>query len=150
MFIIFNNTRIKNRIRCDNMWISVDDVKEFNIGLKPKHFNLEAEDTTGLDTILTKWILQSQSLINTYTNQHYTDTTITPAVQNVCLRLTSNMVSLALQKRDNPLIRVNDWTITGLSSDVFTDDLKEDLRPFVKDSSNTRDMIGVYAITGDD
>jgi hypothetical protein len=60
------------------------------------------------------------------------------------------MVSLAIQKRDNPIIKVNDWTIQGLSSDIFTDDLKADLAPFVKDSTNEPDAIGILAITGED
>ena len=85
-----------------------------------------------------------------YTNRNYTDETVRDAIRNICLRLTSNMVTLAIQKRDNPIIKVNDWTIQGLSSDIFTDDLKEDLKPFVKDSSTEPDSIGVLAITGRD
>ena len=71
------------------------------------------------------------------------------AMKNVCLRLTSNMVSLAIQRRDNPIIKVNDWTIQNVSSDIFTDDLKEDLRPFIKDSSNDYSKIDFFAITGE-
>ena len=131
------------------MWISVDDVINFH-GLKPKHLNLEKDDTEKLETIVSDWILQAQDLINMYTNRNYTDDTVRDAIRNVCLRLTSNMVSLAIQKRDNPIIKVNDWTIQGLSSDIFTDDLKEDLAPFVKDSSNDTNSIGILAITGED
>lgn len=131
------------------MWISVDDVINFT-GLKPKHLNLEKDDTTGLNNIVSDWINQSQDLINMYTNRNYTDSTVRDAIRNICLRLTSNMVSLAIQKRDNPIIKVNDWTIQGLSSDIFTDDLKDDLKPFVKDSSTEPDSIGVLAITGRD
>jgi hypothetical protein len=131
------------------MWISVDDVINFT-GLKPKHLNLEKEDTTGLNNIVSDWINQSQDLINMYTNRNYTDENVRDAIRNICLRLTSNMVSLAIQKRDNPIIKVNDWTIQGLSSDIFTDDLKDDLKPFVKDSSTEPDSIGVLAITGRD
>ena len=131
------------------MWISVDDVINFT-GLKPKHLNLEKDDTTGLNNIVSDWINQSQDLINMYTNRNYTDETVRDAIRNICLRLTSNMVSLAIQKRDNPIIKVNDWTIQGLSSDIFTDDLKDDLKPFVKDSSTEPNSIGVYAITGRD
>jgi hypothetical protein len=87
----------------------------------------------------------------TYCHIHsISDADVTDAMKNVCLRLTSNMVSLAIQKRDNPIIKVNDWTIQGLSSDIFTDDLKEDLAPFVKDSTNEPNAIGVLAITGED
>ena len=131
------------------MWISVDDVINFT-GLKPKHLNLEKDDTTGLNNIVSDWINQSQDLINMYTNRNYTDDNVRDAIRNICLRLTSNMVSLAIQKRDSPIIKVNDWTIQGLSSDIFTDDLKDDLKPFVKDSSTEPNSIGVYAITGRD
>ena len=131
------------------MWISVDDVINFT-GLKPKHLNLEKDDTTGLNNIVSDWINQSQDLINMYTNRNYTDDNVRDAIRNICLRLTSNMVTLAIQKRDNPIIKVNDWTIQGLSSDIFTDDLKDDLKPFVKDASTEPDSIGVLAITGSD
>ena len=131
------------------MWISVDNVINFH-GLKPKHLNLEKDDNAKLESIVSDWIIQSQDLINTYTNRKYDDETVKPAVQNVCLRLTSNMVSLAIQKRDNPIIKVNDWTIQNVPSDIFTDDLKEDLKPFIKDSSTEPNSIGVYTITGDD
>ena len=131
------------------MWISVDDVINFH-GLKPKHLNLDKDDTTTLQEIVSGWIEQSQDLINMYANRNYTDTTVRPAVQNICLRLTSNMVKLAVQNRDSPIIKVNDWTITTVPSDIFTDDLKEDLKPFIKDSSTEPDSIGVLAITGSD
>ncbi len=132
------------------MWISSDDVIHFH-GLKPQHLNLEKTDTSKLEEILNEWILQSQSLILTYCHiKSLSDDDVSSAMKNVCLRLTSNMVSLAIQKRDNPIIKVNDWTIQGLSSDIFTDDLKADLAPFVKDSSNEPNAIGVYAITGED
>ena len=131
------------------MWISVDDVTNFH-GLKPQHLNLAKEDTTKLNKIVSDWILQSQSLIKTYCHiKSIEDNDVPDAMKNVCLRLTSNMVSLAIQKRDNPIIKVNDWTIKGLSSDIFTDDLKADLAPFVKDSTNEPTAIGILAITGE-
>ena len=135
-----------------DLWISVDQVIAFH-GLKPQHLNISKNDTDAdekLEAIITDWILQSQDLINVYTNRNYTSTTVRPAVQNVCLRLTSNMVSLAIQKRDSPIIKVNDWTIQNVPSDIFTDELKMDLKPFIKDSSNEPGSIGVYAITGED
>lgn len=135
-----------------DLWISVDQVIAFH-GLKPVHLNIPKTDNDAegkLEAIVTDWIVQSQDLINVYTNRAYTSETARPAVKNVCLRLTSNMVSLAVQKRDSPIIKVNDWTIQNVPSDIFTDELKEDLRPFVKDSSNEPNSIGVYAITGED
>ena len=130
------------------MWISVDDVINFH-GLKPKHLNLDKDDTQKLAEIVSDWITQSQDLINAYTNRNYTDETVRPAICNICLRLTSNMVRLAVQNRDSPIIKVNDWTIQSVPSDIFTDDLKEDLKPYIKDSSTEPDSIGILAITGD-
>ena len=107
-------------------------------------------DDTGLTQMLTDWILQCQDIINTYTNRNYTSATVPPAVQNVLLRLVSNMCTLAIQRRDSPIIKVNDWNIQTISSDIFSDDLKDDLKPFVKDSSNDYTKIGFFAITGKD
>ena len=121
-----------------DLWISVDNVINFH-GLKPQHLNIKKDDTDAdnkLEAIITDWIVQAQDLINVYTNRQYTSETARPAVKNVCLRLTSNMVSLAIQKRDSPIIKVNDWTIQNVPSDILTDDLKDDLKPFIKDSSN--------------
>ena len=135
-----------------DLWISVDDVIAFH-GLKPQHLNINKNDNDADDqlaAIVTNWIIQSQDLINMYCNRNYTSSTVRPAVQNIALRLTSNMVKLAVQNRDSPIIKVNDWTITTVPSDIFTDDLKEDLRPFIKDSSTEPDSIGVLAITGSD
>lgn len=135
-----------------DLWISVDNVINFH-GLKPQHLNIKKDDTDAdnkLEAIITDWIVQAQDLINVYTNRQYTSETARPAVKNVCLRLTSNMVSLAIQKRDSPIIKVNDWTIQNVPSDILTDDLKDDLKPFIKDSSNEPNSIGVLAITGSD
>ena len=135
-----------------DLWISVDNVINFH-GLKPQHLNIKKDDTDAdnkLEAIITDWIVQAQDLINVYTNRQYTSETARPAIKNVCLRLTSNMVSLAIQKRDSPIIKVNDWTIQNVPSDILTDDLKDDLKPFIKDSSTEPNSIGVLAITGSD
>ena len=52
------------------MWISVDDVINFH-GLKPKHLNLDKDDTQKLEEIVSDWITQSQDLINMYTFPYY-------------------------------------------------------------------------------
>ena len=131
------------------MWISVEQVINFH-GLKPKHLNLEKDDTVKLEEIVSDWIIQAQDLINTYTNRHYTDENVRDAVRNVCLRLTSNMVKLAIANRDSPIIKVNDWTIATVPDEVFSEKLKDDLKPFIKDSSTEPNSIGVLAITGRD
>ena len=131
------------------MWITADQVIQFN-GLKPSKLNLDKTDTIGLEEMVNDWIKQCQSLIETYTHRTYTDGKVPGAVQNIHLRLVSNMAVLAIQRRDSPIIKVNDWTIQTVPSDIFTDDLKNDLKPFIKDSSNDYGKIGFFAITGAD
>ncbi|MBE6508254.1 MAG: hypothetical protein E7Z77_02445 [Methanobrevibacter sp.] len=130
------------------MWIDVDEVKTFT-GINPKHLKLNDSDETKLNEILEEWILQSESLIKSYTNNQFTEDILPAAVKNVCLRLTANMVALAIERRDTPRTKVTDWTIRVSSSDIFTSDLKEDLEPYVKDYSNKSDKIEFFAITGD-
>ena len=131
-------------------WITTDQVIHFH-GLKPQHLNLQKTDDYLMRGILSDWIGQSQALILSDCHIKSLEcSAVDDAMRNVCLRLTSNMVSLAIQRRDNPIIKVNDWTIQNVSSDIFTDDLKDDLRPFIKDSSNDTSRIGFFAITGED
>ena len=134
------------------MWISIDNVTHFT-GLKPKHLKLSPEDTTTFNSIVTDWILQSEDLIKTYTNNYgsTSDNDIPAAVKNVCLRLTANMVALAIARRDTPITQPNDWTVQILSSEIFSQDLKDDLEPFVKASvSGKSDKVYVFTVTGED
>ena len=131
------------------MWISVDDVTTFT-GLKPQHLKLDKTDTTRLNQIVEEWISQSESLIKSYCHNFSDDTNIPDAVKNVCLRLTSNMVALSMARRDTPFTQPNDWTIQILSSEIFSQDLKDDLEPYVKNVvSGKSDQVTVFTITGD-
>ena len=135
-----------------DLWISVDNVTDFT-GLKPQHLKLDKTDTQRLEEIVTEWILQSESLIKEYTHNYkdVEDDDVPDAVRNVCLRLTSNMVALSVARRDTPLTQPNDWTVTILSSEIFSDDLKEDLEPFVKQAvTGKSDKVYVFAVTGED
>ena len=134
------------------MWISVENVTDFT-GLKPQHLKLDKTDTQRLEEIVTDWILQSESLIKEYTHNYkdVDDSEIPDAVKNVCLRLTSNMVALSVARRDTPLTQPNDWTVTILSSEIFSSDLKEDLEPFVKQAvTGKSDKVFVYTVSGED
>ena len=134
------------------MWITVNNVTDFT-GLKPQHLKLEKTDTQGLETIVTEWIQQAQSLIQEYTHNYKNtaDNDIPDAVKNICLRLTSNMVALSMARRDTPITQPNDWTITILSSEIFSEDLKTDLEPFINQAvTGKSDKVYVYTVTGED
>ena len=133
-----------------DLWISVDNVTDFT-GLKPQHLKLDKTDTSGLNDIVEEWIKQCQDLICSYTHNTWTDAEVPDSVKNVCLRLTSNMVALSVARRDTPITQPNDWTVTILSSEIFSSDLKEDLEPFVKQAvTGKSDKVFVYTVSGED
>ena len=132
-------------------WIGTEDVIEFT-GVKPQTFRFEKGDTSSLETLLEKWILQAEGLIISYCNYDFNDLEeIPPAVVNVCLRLTANMVALAQARKDTPVIQVKEWNVQTVSSNIFSNDLKRDLPPFVHERKSYKgDEIDFFVITGDD
>lgn len=130
-----------------NNWITVDEVKQFT-GVKPTQFDFSKEDTEKLDEMIQEWISQSMALIKSYCHNKFSSG-INEAVKNVCLRLTSNMIALAIARRDTPITKINDWTITITNSEIFSKDLKEDLTPYIIDKSTVSDSISIITITGD-
>ena len=131
------------------MFCTVDEVIDFT-GLKPKHLNLSTDDESKLEDIVENWIKQSTSMIKDYCNNDFKKygENIPPAVQNVCIRLTGNMVALATARRDTPITQVNDWQVNIVNMRVFSNDLKDDLAPYVIDKSRKSDKIEFFAITG--
>ena len=129
--------------------IEVNDVIEFH-GLKPKHFQLAVDDDTKLEAIVEKWITQAEDLIVKFTHNPALKEDTPAGVENICLRLVSNMINLAITRRDTPIIKVNDWTVQSTSSRVFSNDLKEDLKPYCIEHSEISDQIDIFAITGRD
>lgn len=129
------------------MWITVDELKTIT-GVKPKHLNFSNEELIKFNETLEEWISQSESLIKSYTHNPF-ENEIPSSVKNVCLRLTANMVALAIERRDTPRTTVTDWKIYKSSSEIFSSDLKADLEPYRIDYSNKSDKIDIFAITGD-
>ncbi|MBQ9025578.1 MAG: hypothetical protein IJ104_04265 [Methanobrevibacter sp.] len=83
---------------------------------------------------LIDWIEQAENFINTYCKKEWEADKVPPAVKNVCIRLTSYIIAFHYKRREDPIRKVNDNQVKVFESDVFTDDLKKDLRPFRKAS----------------
>lgn len=126
------------------MLCEVADVTEFT-RISPKKMGMEESEFT---EVMVKWIRQCSDLIRKYCNNDFNNGT-PEAVKNICLRLVSNMVSLNDARKNSHMVKVNDWSVQILSSNIFTDDLKEDLAPFKRDYSVASDNIDFFAITGD-
>ena len=124
-------------------YCTVDDVKNVS-GVKPERLGNQFKDNeTAFNALINEWIAQAEGLINSYCKRNWYPvvengtTTVIPvplAVKNVCIRLVANIIALRYARKENPIKKVNDFSMTIFSSEVFTDDLKEDLKPFIKSS----------------
>lgn len=137
------------------MYCSIEDVKMIT-GVKPQFFRLDKYDEVGLNIEIEKLILQSEGLIRSYIwgkeeEDHNDFFPVPKTIENVCLRLTANMIAFMQARHDTPIQKVNDWSIQIISSEIFTDDLKEDLAPYIVERKSAySDRIDFFAITGDD
>ncbi len=106
-------------------------------GIKPKHLGLK-DDESKFNEIINEWISQAQDYIDSFCKRTWeTDeeqTPVPPAVKSVCTRLVANIIAFHLSRKDNPIRKVNDYTTKIYGSEVFTDDLRQDLKPFRKSS----------------
>ena len=125
-------------------YCTVDDVEKMS-GVKPGKLGSKyKDDEAAFQSLIEDWISQAESLINSYCKRNWYDkadeqgeiipVAIPHAVRNVCIRLVSNMIAFSYARKDNPIKKVNDYSMTIFSSEIFTDDLKEDLKPFKKSS----------------
>ena len=120
------------------------------LSLKPQNLKLEKTDTTKLNDIVEDIISECEDWIKTYTNNSFGEG-FPKAVELICFRAVSNMITFMIQRRDSPIIKVNDWNIQTVSSNVFTSDIKEDLEPYmIEKPSQVSDKIDFFAITGGD
>lgn len=126
-------------------YCTVDDVKKMS-GVKPEKLGSQFKgDESEFNALIEEWISQAESLINSYCNRNWNPildeetqeiipVIVPKGVKNVCIRLTANIIAFRYARKENPIKKVNDYSMTIFSSEVFTDDLKRDLKPFKKSS----------------
>ena len=111
-------------------YCSVDDVKKLTRA-KAEKFGYK-DNPNEFEELIQDWINQSESHINSYCRKQWDDKDVPLAVKNVCLRLTSNMIAFYHARKDDPIKKVDDFSIKIFSSEIFTEDLRQDLKPFRK------------------
>lgn len=117
-------------------------------GITTKTFRLDTDDE--LNNLVTEWIGQASALIDSYTKTTQDTENLPLAIKNICIRVTSNMVTFAESRKNSPLVKVNDWTIKTVPTEILTDDIREDLKPFTKESiRNDKSNIDLLTISGD-
>ena len=103
-----------------------------------------------LETIITKWIQHASSLIDQYTKNPKKENEIPPVYENVCIRITAHMIAAAEKYKNNNLVRINDWTVRTVPTEIFSQAEKDDLETFVIETVNKRNStINMITISGD-
>lgn len=118
-----------------------DDVKELT-NIQGKHwFKKEQDPTTALNNMLDKWINISSSVISKYCNREWdnVDTASSNLPSNIRLATcicVSNIIAFAQTRRDTPTISREDWSVNFTGTDIVTDEVKELIDPYVKESKS--------------
>lgn len=129
-------------------YCTVDDVTRIT-GVKPQHYGFEKTDTTSLNKLISTWIQQSMVIIDDYCNTSFTDP-IPGAVTLACTQLVANIIANAESRKNSPLIKLNDWTVKTVPTDIFTNQIKKILYPYTKeDKRYTGARIDIFTINGD-
>lgn len=117
-------------------------------GITIKTFRLDTEEA--LTNLVREWIGQASALIDSYTKTTQDTDNLPLAIKNICIRVTANMVTFAESRKNSPLVKVNDWTVKTVPTEILTDDIREDLKPFTKESiREDKSKIDILTITGD-
>ncbi len=117
-------------------------------GITVKTFRLESDEA--LTNLVREWIGQATALIDSYTKTTQDTDNLPLAIKNICIRVTANMVTFAESRKNSPLVKVNDWTIKTVPTEILTDDIREDLKPFTKESiRDDKSKIDILTISGD-
>ena len=119
-------------------YCTVDDIVK-STGVNKKKLGFKDSEIE-FQNLLSDWIHQSESMINSYCKRNWynyldddgkvVEVKVPGAVKNVCIRLVSNQIAFYFKRRDDPIRKVNEYQVKVFESDVFTDDLKADLKPF--------------------
>ena len=89
------------------------------------------------------------SIIDEYCQQSFTDN-IPGGVSIACVQIVANIITNAESRKNSPLVKVNDWTVTTVPTEIFTKPIKELLKPYTKtDERYEKAQIEFIAITGD-
>lgn len=109
---------------------TVSDVQQHTgIRISDLGFDTDAELVTWVEGRLT----EIKDLIDHDRNRDYTvDGSIPAGIHNIALRIMSNMVAMAVLRRETPIVRVDDFNIKMVEDRIFTTAIKDDLKRYPK------------------
>ena len=135
-------------------YCTIEDVKNLS-RVTTNKLGLEKDETEKLNNILTNWIQEASALIDDYTENPLT--TIEQenkpikyyVYRNIATRIVSNMCALSAAYKSHSVVKVNDWTIKTVPSEIFPVDMKAELDGYKSVTSGTSTNFGILTVTGE-
>lgn len=135
-------------------YCTIDDVKDIS-RVTHKKLGLDKEtEYEKLDQILEQWILQASALINDYTKNPLTEQDIQQentkyyVYKNVSSRIVTNMCALSSAHKSFSVVKVNDWTIKTVPSEIFPTNMKGELNNYKNETTNSSTNFGILTVKG--
>ena len=135
-------------------YCNIEDVKNLS-RVTPNKLGLPKENTEQLDTIIDSWIMEASALIDDYTENPLTtdeyDNKVTKyyVYKNICTRIVANMCALSAAYKSHSVVKVNDWTIRTVPSEIFPTAMKEELKGYQTATTGTSTKFGILTVTGE-
>lgn len=112
--------------------VTADECKKYaQVTYDQLGFSTDTEFTTWINDVL---IAEAEDVVESYCRRDFSEDygTIPETVKAVIRRIVSNALQIAILNRAGPLVRVGDWRVEWADRNIFTDDLKALLEPYVK------------------
>jgi len=99
-----------------------------------KYTDLSFTDDASYVTWIEDRLVEVKDLIDQDRNRDYhqeveagTRAIIPPGINNIALRMMSNMLAQAVLRRETPIVKIDDFTIKMVEDQVFTSAIRKDL-----------------------
>lgn len=100
-------------------------------GVEPD--DLSQADSASLTSLIEDWLLEIKDIIDADRKRDFLDEAggdplaVRKLVHNVAKRMASNMVALAVLRRDTSIVKMDDFSVQLVSDRVLTEDVRRDL-----------------------
>lgn len=118
---------------------------------------LDCESNVALGFKLCEWIGEATNLIDNYCETSWDLESVPGGIRRACILMASEIVSVARQRRKQPIIQIGNFEVALLQEKLFTPEVKELLdlyremgRAEYKDGTGTQGSLGVSVLTDED
>jgi hypothetical protein len=125
------------------VYSSIKEIIDYT-GIEPEQIGKETAEE--LEEVLLGWLVQAKDLIDADRNRNFHKEVqqgvlddVPPGINNIAMRMASNMVAIAIFRRDTGVVRLNEFEVKMVKDSVFTSDIEKDLSRYAKGSSGDED-----------